>query len=101
LGNIDGYQNVGGNAGNFLQVGATAAQTGDGGPNDNRADQSSWNGENDEGAHNGFRPSSSQHVGGVQVLLGDGSVKFASNNVDSNIWNAAHSRSGGEVMGEW
>ena len=101
LGNVDGYQNVGGNAGNFLQVGATTAQTGDGGPNDNRADQSSWNGENDEGAHNGFRPSSSQHVGGVQVLLGDGSVKFASNNVDSNLWNAAHSRSGGEVMGEW
>ena len=101
LGDMNGYQNAGGNAGGFLQVGATTAQTGDGGPNDNRADQSSWNGENDEGAHNGFRPSSSQHVGGVQVLLGDGSVKFVSNNVDSNTWNAAHSRAGGEVLGEW
>ena len=101
LGDMSGYQTAGGNAGGFLQVGATTAQTGDGGPNDNRADQASWNGENDEGAHNGFRPASSQHIGGVQVLLGDGSVKFSSNNVDSNVWNAAHSRSGGEVMGEW
>jgi prepilin-type N-terminal cleavage/methylation domain-containing protein len=96
-----GFEASGGNPGGHLQVGATAAQTGDGGPNDNRADQASWNGENDESIHNGFRPSSSGHVGGVQVLLADGAVKFASNNIDSNIWNAAHSRSGGEVMGEW
>ena len=101
FGSMDGYQTAGGNAGGFLQVGATTAQTGDGGPNDNRADQASWNGENDEGAHNGFRPASSKHTGGVQVLLGDGSVKFSSDNVDSNVWNAAHSRAGGEVMGEW
>lgn len=96
-----GFQASGGNPGGNLQVGATTAQTGDGGPNDNRADQASWNGENDEAAHDGFRPASSLHTGGVQVLLGDGSVKFSSNNVDSNVWNAAHSRSGGEVMGEW
>jgi prepilin-type N-terminal cleavage/methylation domain-containing protein len=101
LGDVAGFQNAGGNAGNFLQVGATAAQTGDGGPNDTRADQATWNGENDEAVHDGFRPSSSTHVGGVQLLLADGSVKFASNNVDSNAWNAAHSRAGGEVQGEW
>jgi prepilin-type N-terminal cleavage/methylation domain-containing protein len=101
LGSMAGYEAAGGNAGGHLQVGATAAQTGDGGPNDNRADQASWNGENDESIHNGFRPASSGHVGGVQVLLADGSVKFASNNVDSNAWNAAHSRSGGEIQGEW
>ena len=96
-----GFEGSGGNPGGHLQVGATSASTGDGGPNDTRADQSSWNGENDEGIHNGFRPSSSKHVGGVQVLLADGAVKFASNNVDSNVWNAAHSRSGGEIQGEW
>ena len=96
-----GFQGSGGNPGGHLQVGATSARTGDGGPNDNRADQSSWNGENDEGAHDGFRPSSSQHIGGVQVLLGDGSVKFVSDNVDSNAYNAAHSRAGGEIQGEW
>lgn len=96
-----GFEGSGGNPGGNLQVGATTAQTGDGGPNDNRADQASWNGENDESSHNGFRPSSSKHVGGVQALLADGSVKFISNNVDSNVYNAAHSRSGGEVQGEW
>ncbi len=96
-----GFQGSGGNPGGHLQVGATTAQTGDGGPNDNRADQASWNGENDEQVHDGFRPASSKHTGGVQLLLGDGSVKFASDNVDSNVWNAAHSRAGGEVMGEW
>ena len=96
-----GFEASGGNPGGNLQVGATTAQTGDGGPNDNRADQASWNGENDEGVHDGFRPASSLHTGGAQLLLGDGSVKFASNNVDSNVWNAAHSRAGGEVQGEW
>jgi len=96
-----GFEGSGGNPGGNLQIGATAPKTGDGGPNDNRADQASWNGENDEGIHDGFRPSSSQHVGGVQVMLADGSVKFVSDNVDSNAWNAAHSRAGGEIQGEW
>ena len=96
-----GFEASGGNPGGHLQVGATTAKTGDGGPNDNRADQTSWTGEHDEAAHSGFRPASSQHVGGVQLLLADGSVKFTSDNVDSNLWNAAHSRAGGEIQGEW
>ena len=96
-----GFEGSGGNPGGLLQRGATAGQTGDGGPNDNRADQVSWNGENDEGVHNGFRPASSTHTGGVHVLMGDGAVKFSSNNVDSNVWNAAHSRAGGEVQAEF
>jgi prepilin-type N-terminal cleavage/methylation domain-containing protein/prepilin-type processing-associated H-X9-DG protein len=92
---------AGGNPGGHLQVGATAAATGDGGPNDSRADQVSWNGENDESAHNGFRPASSRHTGGVHILMADGAVRFASDNVDSNVWNNAHSRIGGEVQGEF
>ena len=96
-----GFEGSGGNPGGNLQVGVTTAPTGDGGPNDGRADQASWNGENDEGAHDGFRPSSSKHVGGVQVLLADGAVRFVSNNVDSGVYNSAHSRSGGEVQGEF
>jgi len=90
-----------GNPGGNLQVGATGTPTGDGGPNDPRADQVSWNGENDEAVHNGFRPASSTHTGGVHVLMADGAVRFVSDNVDSNTWNAAHSRAGGEVQGEW
>ncbi len=96
-----GFEASGGNPGGLLQLGATSGQTGDGGPNDNRADQVSWNGENDEGVHDGFRPASSTHTGGVHMLMADGSVKFSSNNVDSNVWNAAHSRAGGEVQGEF
>jgi prepilin-type processing-associated H-X9-DG protein len=98
---MSGFEQNNGNSGNFLQPGATTARTGDGGPNDNRADQTTWNGENDEGVHDGFRPASSTHTGGVHVLMGDGAVKFASDNVDSNVWNAAHSRAGGEVQGEF
>ncbi|HET6423606.1 MAG TPA: DUF1559 domain-containing protein [Planctomycetaceae bacterium] len=100
-GSMSGFEQNNGNSGNFLQPGATTARTGDGGPNDNRADQTTWNGENDEGVHDGFRPASSTHTGGVHVLMGDGAVKFASDNVDSNVWNAAHSRAGGEVQGEF
>ncbi len=96
-----GFEASGGNPGGHLQLGSTVGMTGDGGPNDNRADQVTWNGENDEGVHDGFRPASSSHSGGVHVLMGDGSVRFASNNVDSNVWNAAHSRAGGEVPGEF
>jgi prepilin-type N-terminal cleavage/methylation domain-containing protein/prepilin-type processing-associated H-X9-DG protein len=89
-----------GNPGGFLQPGASGTPTGDGGPNDPRADQVSWNGENDEAAHSGYRPASSTHTGGVHVLMADGAVRFVSNNVDSNVWNSAHSRYGGEVQGE-
>ncbi|MBI1347173.1 DUF1559 domain-containing protein [bacterium] len=96
-----GFEASGGNPGGQLQPGATSAPAGDGGPNDKRADQVTWNGENDEGVHDGFRPASSSHTGGVHVLMGDGSVRFASDNVDSNVWNAAHSRSGGEVQAEF
>ncbi|MEZ6122004.1 MAG: DUF1559 domain-containing protein [Planctomycetaceae bacterium] len=92
-----GYEASGGNPGGFLQIGATTAQTGDGGPNDNRADQLSWLGENDQAVHQGFRPASSAHTGGVQLLMADGSVHFVSDNVDSNVYSNAHSRAGGET----
>jgi len=97
------YHTSNGNPGGLLQFGVPAGTiiTGDGGPNDKRADQSSWNGENDEGVHDGFRPASSAHTGGAHVLMSDGAVKFASDNVDSNVWNAAHSRAGGEVQSEF
>ena len=39
----------------------------------------------------------SNHTGGVNALLGDGSVRFASNTVSLPVWQAAASISGGEV----
>jgi prepilin-type processing-associated H-X9-DG protein len=38
----------------------------------------------------------SQHPGGVNVGMADGSVKFQSETIDSNTWWALGTRSGGE-----
>jgi prepilin-type N-terminal cleavage/methylation domain-containing protein len=43
----------------------------------------------------------SQHTGIVQVLLGDGSVRGVSDNIDLGVWQAVGTRAGGEVIGEW
>jgi prepilin-type processing-associated H-X9-DG protein len=43
-------------------------------------------------------PPSSYHPGGVNVLLGDGSVKFVKNNIDRQVWRALGTISGGEVL---
>ena len=41
------------------------------------------------------------HVGGCQLLLGDGSVRFISENVDINLWNALGTINKGELIGEF
>ncbi len=43
----------------------------------------------------------SQHTGGVQVLLCDGSVRFVGENINLPTWHALGSRAGGEVLGEF
>jgi prepilin-type N-terminal cleavage/methylation domain-containing protein/prepilin-type processing-associated H-X9-DG protein len=42
---------------------------------------------------------SSRHPGGVNLLLGDGHVVFASNDVDMRVWWATGTRNGGEPEG--
>jgi prepilin-type N-terminal cleavage/methylation domain-containing protein/prepilin-type processing-associated H-X9-DG protein len=42
---------------------------------------------------------SSQHPGGVNVAMGDGSVTFVSNNVDELVWWAAGTRNNGDGTG--
>ena len=44
---------------------------------------------------------SSNHTGGVQVTMADGSVHFISENIDINTWWALGSCAGGEVVGEF
>jgi prepilin-type N-terminal cleavage/methylation domain-containing protein/prepilin-type processing-associated H-X9-DG protein len=44
-------------------------------------------------------PASSYHPGGVNVVLCDGSVRFALETVAPNAWEAAGSRKGGEAIG--
>ncbi|MFM9066641.1 MAG: H-X9-DG-CTERM domain-containing protein, partial [Planctomycetota bacterium] len=45
--------------------------------------------------------SRSHHVGIVQSLLMDGSVRSVSENIDLRVWRALGSRAGGEVVGEF
>ena len=42
-------------------------------------------------------PPSSQHPGGVNLLMGDGSVRFIKSTVALSIWRALGTRNGGEV----
>jgi len=42
----------------------------------------------------------SKHTGGVQAAMGDGSVRFISQNIDLQTWRNSTSASGGEVVGE-
>ena len=64
------------------------------------ADQVSWV---DDVANNmpGGRGLSSAHVGGAQVLLGDGSVRFVSDSVDITTWRAVGTMNNGEILGEF
>jgi hypothetical protein len=41
----------------------------------------------------------SKHVGGVQVLMGDGGVRFVSNNINLPTWQALSTIQGAETIG--
>jgi prepilin-type N-terminal cleavage/methylation domain-containing protein len=43
----------------------------------------------------------SRHAGGVQILLGDGTVRFVSNNINALTWRGLFTIAGEEVVGEF
>jgi prepilin-type N-terminal cleavage/methylation domain-containing protein/prepilin-type processing-associated H-X9-DG protein len=45
-----------------------------------------------------FIGSASSHPGGINVLMGDGSVRFIKNSINRNIWWGLGTRAGGEVL---
>lgn len=47
-----------------------------------------------------FRAARSMHVNGVQVVFGDGSVRFYPNDIDPVVWKAFSTRDGGEPVSE-
>jgi prepilin-type processing-associated H-X9-DG protein len=56
------------------------------------------------GAHdwgNGIIPPRSMHSGGVNVVLGDGSVRFINNAVDLITWQRLGARNDGQVIGNY
>ena len=44
---------------------------------------------------------SSWHTGGIQAVLGDGTVRFLSENIDSTIYENLSRRSDGKTLGEF
>ena len=57
----------------------------------------------EEGPNNGEHPEDfgSEHKGGAQFILGDGSVHFISENIDRGVFQALGTRSSGEVVGQF
>lgn len=51
--------------------------------------------------HYGCLPPSSNHSGGVNVLMGDGSVRFISDSIDLQTWVAIGTRGAGDIPGEY
>jgi prepilin-type N-terminal cleavage/methylation domain-containing protein/prepilin-type processing-associated H-X9-DG protein len=50
----------------------------------------------------GLKAARSRHAGGVNVCLGDGSVRFVSDSISPQTWAAVGTRAGGEVVGsDW
>lgn len=74
----------------------------------NGDDESQWSGsrpraEKDDGIYdsNWSQSFRSDHTGGVQFSLADGSVHFVSENIDSGVLDSLFTRNGGEVVGEF
>jgi len=47
----------------------------------------------------GWRAARSNHPGGVNLVLGDGSVRFVTNEVNATTWRGLGTRAGGEILG--
>ena len=67
----------------------------------NPNDKACHNGNVEDWSGNNMVASQSAHVGGVHVCMGDGSVRFVSENINWPTWTAIGTRAGGEVAGDF
>jgi prepilin-type N-terminal cleavage/methylation domain-containing protein len=70
-------------------------------PNWQGFDCGNWSAIIDAPGEHGIVSARSMHVGGANVQLGDGSVRFVSENIDLKTWRALGTRNGNEVLGEF
>ncbi len=55
----------------------------------------------DSGANPSHFSARSRHEGGVQALLGDGAVRFVSENINLGLWRNLSGQADGNTIGEW
>lgn len=55
----------------------------------------------DDGTNPRMFSARSRHTGGIHTLLGDGAVRFISDNIDINTWRNLHTISDGQTVGEF
>jgi len=53
------------------------------------------------GVDRGHLATRSHHVGGAHILLCDGAVRFAGDNVDANMWRAIGSKRDSDIVSNW
>ncbi len=94
---LSGRQSMRGSSWAWSFMGCGAAYTHTMAPNDQPCHSlqgTDWLGNNGMSA-------SSQHTGGVHVLMTDGAVKFVSDNIDYNTWVAVGTRNSGEIVADF
>lgn len=55
----------------------------------------------DTPGEHGIVSARSEHTGGVHTMLADGSVRFVSSNIDTNLWRSVGSRNGSETVSDF
>ncbi len=51
--------------------------------------------------HSGYFGPRSWHLGGANILMADGSVRFVTDGIDVTLHRNLHSRNGGEIIGDF
>ena len=70
-------------------------------PNWRGSDCGNWSAISDTPGEHAIISARSMHTGGANVMLADGSVRFASDSIDLGVWRSVGTRATGESVGDW